>query len=160
MVRSDGDIFLKNFGKVDKFWSFESRSRTSSLGLGVFDEVSVSSRNFNQVSVTVSKVTVSTTSLVLTLSFVPRIVLTKLKTTTLHNLLFSNLMTLVLWKNIVFENCEWHCFYSVLNNSIVYCHYYSHFRRCLQRSQAQQQKFCTCEKPNFSLNKEMHINVE
>jgi len=36
--------------------------QVSSLGLGVFDEVSVSSRNFNQVSV--SKVTVSTTSLV------------------------------------------------------------------------------------------------
>jgi len=35
--------------------------QVSSLGLGVFDEVSVSSRNFNQVSV--SKVTVSTTSL-------------------------------------------------------------------------------------------------
>ena len=35
--------------------------KVSSLGLGVFDEVSVSSRNFNQVSVL--KVTVSTTSL-------------------------------------------------------------------------------------------------
>jgi len=33
------------------------------LGLGIFDEISVSSRNFNQVSVSVSKVTVSTTSL-------------------------------------------------------------------------------------------------
>jgi len=41
---------------MHKFWS---------LGLGVFDEVSVSSRNFNQVSV--SKVTVSTTSLANTL---------------------------------------------------------------------------------------------
>jgi len=39
----------------------------SSLGLGVFDKVSVSvsSRNFNQVSVSVSKVMVSTTSLML-----------------------------------------------------------------------------------------------
>jgi len=36
--------------------------QVSSLGLGVFDGVSVSSRNFNQVSVSVSKVTVSTTS--------------------------------------------------------------------------------------------------
>jgi len=35
----------------------------SMLGLGIFDEVSVSSRNFNQVSVSVSKVTVSTRSL-------------------------------------------------------------------------------------------------
>jgi len=39
--------------------------QVSSLGLGDIDEVSVSSRNFNQVSV--SKVTVSTTSLVPTL---------------------------------------------------------------------------------------------
>jgi len=57
MVRSDDDIFLKSFGKMHKL--------VSSLGLelqvstlGVFDEVSNSSRNFNQVSV--SKVTVST----------------------------------------------------------------------------------------------------
>ena len=41
--------FLKNLGKMHKFWS---------RGLGVFDEVSVSSRNFNQVSV--SKVMIST----------------------------------------------------------------------------------------------------
>jgi len=30
----------------------------------------------------------------------------------------------------------------------------------LTRSQAQQQKFCTRQKPNFSLNKKMHINAE
>jgi len=30
----------------------------------------------------------------------------------------------------------------------------------LQRLQAQQNKFCTCEKPNFSLNKQMPSNVE
>ena len=46
--------FYFNFGKMHKFWS---------LGLGVFDEVSVSSRNFNQVPV--SKVTVSTISLLI-----------------------------------------------------------------------------------------------
>jgi len=40
--------------------------QVSSLGLGVFDEALVSSRNFNQVSVSVSKVTVSTTSLMFT----------------------------------------------------------------------------------------------
>jgi len=39
--------------------------QVSSHGLGVFDEVSVSSRNCNQVSV--SKVTLSTTSLIATL---------------------------------------------------------------------------------------------
>ena len=39
-------FFWKNFGKMHKSWSLESR--TSSLGLGVFDEVSVSSRNFNR----------------------------------------------------------------------------------------------------------------
>jgi len=61
MVRSDDDIFLKNFGKMHKFWSLGLELQVSSLGLGVFDEVSVSSRNFNQVSV--SKVAVSTTSL-------------------------------------------------------------------------------------------------
>ena len=67
MVRSDGDIFLKNFGKMHRFWSLglglELQVSSLGLGLGVFDEVSVSSRNFNQVSVSVSKVTVSTTSL-------------------------------------------------------------------------------------------------
>ena len=31
MVRSDDKIFLKNFGKMHRFWSLESRSRTSSL---------------------------------------------------------------------------------------------------------------------------------
>ena len=39
-VRSD--YTSKKFGKMHKFWSLESRFRTSSLGLGVFDEVSVS----------------------------------------------------------------------------------------------------------------------
>jgi len=39
------------------------------------------------------------------------------------------------------------------NNRIVCFHYHLHFLRCLQRSQAQQQKICTREKPNFSLNK-------
>jgi len=34
--------FWKNFGKMHKFWSLESRHRISSLGLGIFDEVSVS----------------------------------------------------------------------------------------------------------------------
>jgi len=47
-----------------------------------------------------------------------------------------------------------------LNNSIVFFDYHLHFLRSLQLSQAQQQKFCTCEKTNFSLNKKMHINVE
>jgi len=45
----------------------KSQSRISSLGLGVIDEVSVSSRNFNQVSVLFSKVTVSETSLTISL---------------------------------------------------------------------------------------------
>jgi len=47
-----------------------------------------------------------------------------------------------------------------LNNSIVCFHYHVHFLRRLQRSQAHQQKFCTCEKSNVSLNKNMHSNVE
>ena len=34
--------FLKNFGKIYKFWSLESRSRISILGLGIFNKVSVS----------------------------------------------------------------------------------------------------------------------
>jgi len=55
MVRSDDDIFRKISAKCTNF-------EVSSLSLGVFDEVLVSSRNFNQVSV--SKVTVSTTSLI------------------------------------------------------------------------------------------------
>jgi len=46
------------------------------------------------------------------------------------------------------------------NNSIVCFHYHLHFLRCLQRSQDQQQKICTSEKPKFSLNKKMHINIE
>jgi len=63
------------FNKIsEKCTNFEVSSlglelQVSSLGLGVFDEVLVSisvySRNFNQDSVSVSKVTVSTTSLVL-----------------------------------------------------------------------------------------------
>ena len=40
-----------------------------------------------------------------------------------------------------------------LNNSIVCFHYHLHFLRCLQRSQVQQQKFCTRVKTRFSLNK-------
>jgi len=56
-VRRDDNIFKKHFWQ--KCLNFE----VSRLGLGVFDEVSisVSSRNFHQVSV--SKVLVSTTSL-------------------------------------------------------------------------------------------------
>jgi len=40
-----------------------------------------------------------------------------------------------------------------LNNSIICFRYHLHFLMCLQRSQAQQQKLCTREKTNFSLNK-------
>jgi len=55
------------------------------------------------------------------------------------------------------------CYYSTtlllhLNNSVVCFHYHLPFLRCLQRSQAQQHKFCTCEKLIFSLNKKMHSN--
>ena len=67
------------FNKIsEKCTNFEVSSlglelQVSSLGLGVFDEVLVSisvySRNFNQDSVSVSKVTVSTTSLVLGLGW-------------------------------------------------------------------------------------------
>ena len=58
-VRSDDDIFEQISAKCANF-------EVSSVGLalGVFDEVSVSCRNFNQVSISVSKVTVSTTSLI------------------------------------------------------------------------------------------------
>jgi len=47
-----------------------------------------------------------------------------------------------------------------LNNSIVCFYYHLHFLRCLRRSQAQQEKFCTREKTKFALNKKLHINVE
>jgi len=47
-----------------------------------------------------------------------------------------------------------------LHNSIVCFHYNLHFLRRLQRTQAQQQKFCTPEKTNISPNKKMYINVE
>jgi len=58
-------FFEKNSGKCANFEvsSLGLELQVSSLGLRVFDEVSVSSRNFNQVSVSVLKVTVSTTSL-------------------------------------------------------------------------------------------------
>jgi len=36
-----------------------------------------------------------------------------------------------------------------LYSSDVSFHYHLHFLRCLQRSQTQQQKFCTCEKLTF-----------
>jgi len=64
--------FLKILAKCTNFevsslgLGLELQVSSLDLNLGVFDEVSVSSRNFNQVSV--SKVTVSTTSLVLTLN--------------------------------------------------------------------------------------------
>jgi len=38
--------FYKTFQQMHKFWSLESRSQTSSLGLRVFDKVSVSYSNF------------------------------------------------------------------------------------------------------------------
>ena len=65
MVRSDDDIFWKNSAKCTNFEvsNLGIELQVLSLGLGVFDEVSISSRNFNQVSVSVSKVMVSTTSL-------------------------------------------------------------------------------------------------
>ena len=63
MVRSDDNIFLKNFGKMHNVWNLGLELQDSSLGLRVFDKVSVSSRNFNQISVSVSKVTVSNASL-------------------------------------------------------------------------------------------------
>ena len=66
-VRNDDDNFLKNLAKCTKFevssLSHKLQVSSLSLGLGVFGEVSVSSRNFNQVLVSVSKVVVSTTSL-------------------------------------------------------------------------------------------------
>jgi len=46
------------------------------------------------------------------------------------------------------------------NNSVVCFHYHLRFLRWLQQSQAQQHNICTREKPNFSLNKMKHINVE
>jgi len=70
MVRSDDDIFWKISAKCTNFEvsSLRLELQVSSLGFGVFDEVSVSSRNFNQVSV--SKVTVSATSLQYTLAYI------------------------------------------------------------------------------------------
>jgi len=65
---SGDDIFLKNFGKIHKFWNLESRSPNFRWSLGLEFQVSVTEflmkpriRSFNEVSV--SKVTVSTTSL-------------------------------------------------------------------------------------------------
>jgi len=95
---------------------------------------------------------------VFTLSFVPRIVLTKLNNYIIA--LFSNLTTLVSWKKYRLREPWMTLLLLHLNNSIVCFHYHLHFLRCLQRSQAQQQKFCTREKTNFSLNKKMHINVK
>ena len=96
---------------------------------------------------------------VFTLSFVPRIVITKLQQ--LHNSLnVSNLTTLVLWKKYRLWEPWMTLLLLHLHISIVCFHYHLHFLRCLQRTQAQQQTFCTREKTNFSPNKKMHINVE
>ena len=46
-----------------------------------------------------------------------------------------------------------------LNNSVVCFHYHLHFRRCLQRSQAQQQNFAPVKTKRFAEQK-MHSNVE
>ena len=66
-VRSDDDIFSKNLAKCTKFkvssLGLELQFSSLSLGLRVFGEVSVSSLNFNEVLVSVSKVMVSTISL-------------------------------------------------------------------------------------------------
>ena len=66
-VRSDDDIFSKNLAKCTKFevssLGLELQVSSLSLGLRVFGEVSVSSLNFNEVLVSVSKVMVSTISL-------------------------------------------------------------------------------------------------
>jgi len=42
-LRTDGDSFLKNFGKIPKFWSLglEFQVSSLSLSLGIFDEVAV-----------------------------------------------------------------------------------------------------------------------
>jgi len=53
--------FLTKFQQNAQIFKSRSRIQVSTLVVGVFDRVSVSSRNFNRVSV--SKVTVSTTSL-------------------------------------------------------------------------------------------------
>ena len=94
---------------------------------------------------------------VFTLSFVPRIVLTKLQQ--LYNSLVSNLTTLVLWKNIVFENREWHCYYSTfiiaLSVFITICI----FLDCYNVHKPSN-KILHPWKTNFSPNKKMHINVE
>jgi len=77
-VRSDDDIFLI----ATKCTNFEVSSFGLELqvsSLGVFDEVSVSSQNFNQVSVFISKVTVSTTSLKAVLSFINEIMFCQIR---------------------------------------------------------------------------------
>jgi len=73
-----------------------------------------------------------------------------------NNSLFSYLTALVLWK----KYRPWEHWMTLLllhvNNSIVCFHYHLHFLRCLQRSQAQQQNFCTRENPNFDTKKNAH----
>jgi len=88
---------------------------------------------------------------VFTLSFVPRTVLTKLKTTTwcpfFWSVGFGHMKTTSsLWT--VNDNAITH-----LNNSIVFLGYHLQFLKCLQRSQGQQRTLCACEKPNFRWKK-------
>jgi len=92
---------------------------------------------------------------VITLCVVPRIELTKLNNYIIPFFLICQRESYEkkyrLWE-------PWMTFLLLhLNNSIVCFYYHLHFLWWLQRSQAQQQKFCTREKPNFSLNKKMHI---
>jgi len=47
-----------------------------------------------------------------------------------------------------------------LNNSVVCLHYHLHFLRCLQRSQAQQQKILHPGKNKLFAEQKMHSNVE
>jgi len=100
---------------------------------------------------------VSVVAGVFTLSFVPRIVLTKV-----NNYIIPFFQIWRLWsyeKNIVFENREWHCYYSTLiialSVFITICILLDAYNVHKPAT-----KILHLWKTNFSLNKKMHSNVE
>jgi len=92
---------------------------------------------------------------VFTLSFVPRIVLTK----QLRNSLFSNLTTLVLWKKYRL-NREWHCYYSTLIIALSVFITIGIFLDAYNIHKPSNKKFAPMKNQSFRWAKNMHINVE
>jgi len=100
---------------------------------------------------------VSVVAGVFTLSFVPRIVLTKLNNCIIPFFLIWRLQSYE--KNIVFENCELHCYYSTVIIALSVFITICIFLDAYDVHKPSNKNFAPVENQT-SLNKKMHINVE